>query len=350
MLDARVVVTRPGMTVDVPVRARPGDVLAVLGPNGSGKTTTLRAIAGLERLVDGHVRVGEEVWDDPVRGVARTSPARRVGMVFQEHLLFPHLSVRENVAFGPRSRGVPRGAARRAADVWLDRLGLAELADRKPRQLSGGQAQRVALTRALATDPQVMLLDEPLSALDAGARMEMRGMLQRQLREFGGVSLLVTHDALDALVIADRLVVLHDGRVAQTGTPDEVARRPRSAHVAHLVGLNLLHGSAREGILTVDGGRALVVTAGHHDGRAFACFSPSAVALYAERPGGSPRNVWQGRVNSLMPHGDGVRVEIQGDVPLLADVTPQSVADLDLTPGTPIWSAVKATEVAVYPE
>src|SRR6185369_5578515 len=210
VVDADIVVDRGGFRLSLSVSVGPGEVVALLGPNGAGKTTALRALAGLVPLTDGSVRIAGSIMDDP--GTETFVPAHRrsIGVVFQDYLLFPHLTARDNVAFGPRSHGATKADAQAIADRWLARVGLPDLARRKPRQLSGGQAQRVALARALAVDPALLLLDEPLAALDARTRLETRAQLHRHLAEHQGATLLVTHDPLDALVLADRLVILEE--------------------------------------------------------------------------------------------------------------------------------------------
>ena len=219
--------------VEAAFTARPGEVLAVIGPNGAGKSSLVRALAGLVPA-EGHARLGEvDLLQVPARD-------RAVGLVFQGQFLFPHLTALANVAFGPRARGTPRAEAEADARALLDRFGIGELADRRPRQLSGGQAQRVAIARALATDPRLLLLDEPLTGLDVKVAMALRIELGRHLASYDGVTLLVTHDAIDALTIADRVLVLDEGKVAQLGTPAEVSQRPRTEHVARLVGLNVV--------------------------------------------------------------------------------------------------------------
>jgi molybdate transport system ATP-binding protein len=345
-LDAHVVVRRPEHTLDVRLVAARGDVVAVIGPNGAGKSTLVRALAGIEPIDDGHVVCDGETWEK--RGAARVpTRARRVGMVFQNGLLFPHLSAVDNVAYGPRSRGSGRRDARAAARDWLARLGVADLADRHPGALSGGQAQRVAIARALATEPRLLLLDEPLSALDVGVAMALRVDLARHLAHFGGVALLVTHDALDAMTVANRVLVVEDGRVAQEGTPREVARRPATDHVARLVGLNVLRGRGSGTTVRLADGAVLVsTTAAHGDVRA--CFAPSAVTLSVGEPSGSARNRWAGGVTSVAPHGSAVRVHVDTVGGLIADVTPESAAQLGLVPGAQVWATVKATEVTVY--
>jgi molybdate transport system ATP-binding protein len=281
-------------------------------------------------------------------GVHVAPAGRRVGVVFQDHLLFPHLSALENVAFGPRSRGLPAAAARAAAREWLDRVGVGEYASARPRTLSGGQAQRVALARALAADPRLLLLDEPLAALDARTRLTVRTELRRHLADFGGAAVLVTHDPLDAMVLADRIVVVEDGTVVQTGAPGEVARRPRTEYVARLVGLNLVRGEAAGHRVEFSDGGSLI-TADPAAGAVYAAFRPAAVAVYRDEPHGSPRNVWAGRVAAVEPHGDAVRVQVTGSPSVLADVTPAAVAELALVPGAAVWVSVKASEVEVYP-
>ncbi len=350
-LDAEVRLQRGAFRLDVRLSVAPGEVVALLGPNGAGKSTTLRVLSGLLACDDGAVRLGAAVLEDTRSRVRMPAEQRPVGVVFQDYLLFPHLTARENVAFGLRARGVERRRAREQADAWLDRVGLAGSAGTRPGRLSGGQAQRVALARALAPHPTLLLLDEPLAALDAGTRLEVRADLRRHLSGYDGAAVVVTHDALDAMVLADRLVVLEDGVVVQSGTPREVTSRPRTDYVARLVGLNLLRGTATEGRVDLDGG-ATLTTAGHAQGEVFVAFSPAAVTLFPAfpaRPDSSARNCWPVRVDSVDAHGDIVRVAVSGAVPLVADVTPLAVADLGLRPGVDLWVTVKATETSVYP-
>lgn len=346
-LEAVVVVERPQHTLAVSLAAAPGDVVAVVGPNGSGKTTLLRALAGLQELTSGNLACGGRTWEDSSTGIRLSAQQRRVGMVLQDILLFPHLTALDNVAFGPRSRGADRGAARRAAASWLERLGVGELAPRRPRQLSGGQAQRVAIARALATDPALLLLDEPLAALDVGAAMALRLELARHLSEYGGITLLVTHDAIDALTLANRVVVLDDGRIAQQGSPEEVAALPRTAHVARLVGLNVLSGESSGSRVRLADGSELVTTT-PYDGPAHITFPPTAVTLSREPGTGSARNRWHGRVLSVAPNGLVVRVHLDAAGGLIADVTGESAGRLGMAPGQDLWASVKATEVTVH--
>jgi molybdate transport system ATP-binding protein len=325
-----------------------GETVAVLGPNGAGKSTLLRALAGLVPLDEGRISIDDTVIDDPATRTFVVPERRSVGVMFQDYLLFPHLSVLENVAFGPRSRGVSRAEARRRAQEWLVRVGLPDRGGAKPSSLSGGQQQRVALARALVNEPRLVLLDEPLAALDVGTRTELRRDLRVQLAAFGGARVLVTHELLDAVALADRLVVLEDGRVAQTGPVQEVAARPRSRYVADLVGVNLLEGrGAGNEVALTGGGR--VVTADPVAGDVYVAIQPRSVSVHRARPEGSPRNVWSGRVRGVDLLGDRVRIHVDGEVAIVAEVTPAALADLGLHEGSELWASVKATEVDVYP-
>ncbi|MBD0844437.1 ABC transporter ATP-binding protein [Streptomyces sp. TRM68416] len=343
-LDTHLVIHRKTFHLDITLTATPGDVLALLGPNGAGKTTALRALAGLIPLSPGsHLHLDGTPLD-------HTPPeARPVGVVFQDYLLFPHLSALDNVAFGPRCHGTPKAEARAQATTWLTRMGLADHTTTKPRHLSGGQAQRVALARALATHPRLLLLDEPLAALDARTRLEVRAQLRHHLAEFEAVAVLVTHDPLDAMVLADRLIVIEDGRVVQEGTPADIARHPRTDYIAQLVGLNLYKGQADGHTVHLDTGPAITTTE-DLAGPVFVAFPPSAVTLFRDRPSGaSARNLWQCQVAGLETHGDQIRADLTGDLPLAADLTTVAAAELDLHPGASVWATVKATQTHAYP-
>ncbi|HEY0533649.1 MAG TPA: ABC transporter ATP-binding protein [Actinoplanes sp.] len=341
-LDSHLVVRRKDFTLDIALVADPGEVVALLGPNGAGKTTALRALAGLIGLDDGHVTL------DDVRLDRVPTEKRRIGVVFQDYLLFPHLSALDNVAFGPRCRRVPRRLAREQASELLRRVGLADHVRKKPRQLSGGQAQRVALARALAAEPRLLLLDEPLAALDARTRLETRAQLRGHLCSFPGATVLVTHDPLDALMLADRLVVVEEGRVVQTGDAATITAQPRTDYVARLVGLNLYRGRA-DGTAVAVADDFTLVTATPQRGEVFVAFPPSAVALFPARPEGSPRNTWPATVTMVSRHGDALRVELAGPIPVAADITPAAAVQLDLAPGREVWAALKATEATAYP-
>jgi molybdate transport system ATP-binding protein len=325
-----------------------GEMVAVVGPNGAGKTTLLRALAGLVALHSGRVCVDGLVLDDPTSGCWLPPEQRPVGVVFQDYLLFPHLSAIDNVAFGLRARGVRKAQARREAHRWLANVGLTDHAGDRPRALSGGQAQRVALARALVTEPRLLLLDEPLAAVDVSARAELRRALKRALDGFPGARLVVTHDPLEAAALADRVVVLEAGQLVQVGTVAEVTAQPRSPWVAEMVGLNLFRGWA-DGIHVHVGRSAELVTATEASGEVFAVVHPRAVTLYRYRPDSSARNVWPGTAGALDLEGDRARIQVEGALPVVAEVTAAAVADLRLADGGDLWVSVKATEIGVYP-
>ena len=347
-LEALVATSAGALKVRAELRVGTNELVVLLGPNGAGKTTLLRALAGLIPLSEGRVALGDELLEDAALAVRVPPEGRPIGFVFQDYLLFPHLSVLDNVAFGIRSRGTSRREARDLARRWLERVGLEDHADSKPRELSGGQAQRVALARALAPGPRLLLLDEPLSAIDAEARGGLRRELRHHLASFEGVRIMVTHDPLEALLMGERLVVLEQGAVVQTGSMNDLRARPRSTYVASLVGLNLYRGRATEqGIELETGGT--IVAPGPERGEVFATVHPRAVSLFRARPEGSPRNVWQGAVEEIDLEGDRARVQVRGAVPIVAEITTGALLDLDLRPGDLVWVSLKATEVGVYP-
>ena len=292
----------PGdFTLDIELTAQPGEVVALLGPNGAGKTTALRALAGLVGSTTATSR-----WPAPRSG--RTAAREAAGSAWSSRTTCCSRTCRalDNVAFGPRCRRVPRREARERPADWLARVGLAEHVRKKPRQLSGGQAQRVALARALAAEPRLLLLDEPLAALDARTRLDTRAQLRGHLASFEGATVLVTHDPLDALMLADRLVIVEDGRVVQTG----------DAADDHRPAAHRLRGPAgRPQPLPGPGGRRhgrpdRRLRPGHRHpagGDVFVAFPPSAVALYPSRPDGSPRNTWPAKVTMVARHGDALR-------------------------------------------
>jgi molybdate transport system ATP-binding protein len=347
-LAADVGVVRGAFELDVSLTVEPGEVVAVLGSNGAGKSTLLGALAGLYRPSRGEIVLGERTLGSP--SVSVPVHRRRVGLLSQQALLFPHLSALDNVAFGPRSTGAGRRPARRTAERWLAEVDATAFA---------GQAQRVAIARALACEPELLMLDEPFAALDVDATPAVRSLLRRIVRSTGITTLMVTHDVLDAVVLADRIVVLDAGRVVESGTTSEVLTRPRSAFAARIAGLDLVPGrSCATGLRTGEG----TVVAGTHpepldDGeRAVALFAPASVAVFRDEPGGSPRTALPVRLAAMEPHGELVRlraVPVPGGPAwvdgLAADVTPAAIAELDVEPGDRVWFAVKAAEVTVHP-
>lgn len=344
-LDARVALKLGTLDLDVDVHVEPAETVVVVGPNGAGKTTLLRAVAGLAPVDRGRI-----VLDGtPIDGLPPEQ--RPIGVVFQDGLLFPKMSVLDNVAFGLRARGTAKREANARAAEWLERVGLADRAGDRPPQLSGGQAQRVALARALSIEPRILLLDEPLAALDAGARVEVRRALREHLAAYDGVRIVVTHDPLEALTLADRLIVLDGGRVVQEGSPAEVRNRPRSRYVAQLLGLNLFEGVLESNdLLRLANGFVLHVAVDDAViGPCVAVVEPAAITLFASVPHASARNTWEATVVELDHEPSRVRVRVDAPVPLVVDVTPGAAAELALEPGRRVWCALKATAVSVEP-
>ena len=344
-LEARVEVRRDEFLLDVSLTIPRSRTVAVLGPNGAGKTTLVESLAGLTPIDRGFVRLGDRLLDDPATGVFIEPARRRIGVVFQEGMLFPHLSTLENVAFGLRASGITRSRARERAAGWLAAVGLAGMAERRPGALSGGQAQRVAFARALAIDPEMLLLDEPFSAIDITARAGLRQMLREHLSGYSGPRVMITHDPAEAFLLADELVILEAGSVVQTGTADEIRLRPASRYAADLAGVNLLVGIASGRRVIVDG-HPLVV-ADDAEGRVIATIHPRAISVHLHRPGGSPRNSWQTRIRQVDHPADRVRIQTGRPLPLTAEVTPDAQSALSLLPGARVWLSIKATEIHV---
>ncbi len=324
--------------VTAALHVAPGEVVALVGPNGAGKTTLLRGLAGLAPAT-GSLLLGD-------RELLTLPPEQRgIGWVPQAGTLFPHLRAVDNVAYGLRGK-LSRRAARVAAMAWLDRLGIVELADRRPGQLSGGQAARVALARALAPDPALLLLDEPLAALDATTRDDVRRMLRATLAGGPVRVLMVTHDPVDALSVADRVVVLEGGAVVQDAAVADLARAPQTPWVAALLGLNAWPGTATvDGVAITGGGQLVVGTPLPVGSQALALVAPSAVALHRQRPEGSPRNTLVGDVTEVTALGGRVRVRVDSVPPVIAEVTVAAAAELALATAGPVWASVKAVEV-----
>ena len=346
---------RGAFEVRAAFEAEAGRTVALLGPNGSGKSTLVSTIAGLLPPVEGTIALDDLVLDDAVSREHVPPERRPIGVVFQELLLFPHLSATENVAFPLRARGVPKPEARERASGLLERLGLANRADARPSDLSGGEAQRVALARALVVEPSLLLLDEPLSALDVGARMRVRELIRDELASFPGVRVIVTHDPVEASVLAERLVLLEDGKVSQTGTPEEIRSAPRSRYAADLVGVNAVRGVLEpigEGIgrlISSEGALVVPWPEWYVEGEVVGIVRPIDVTLWPDRPEGSARNVLSGRVTSVAIEGDRARVRLATAPPLVAEVTLGSVERLRLRSGVEVWASFKAVEVELLP-
>ncbi|QIG39860.1 ABC transporter ATP-binding protein [Microbacterium sp. 4R-513] len=363
-LDARVVVPRHGLVLDATVVAAPGEVVAVMGPSGAGKSTLLGAIAGLVPLGEGHVRVGGRTLDAAPRPRAHVTPSKRgVVLLGQDPRVFPHLTAHQNVAFGPLARGVDKPTAHREADEWLSRVGLDGMGARRPAQLSGGQQQRVAIARALATAPSLLLLDEPLTSLDTETAADIRAMVREQLTATRTTAVVATHNAVDSVSLADRLVVVEDGRVTQAGPVRDVLAAPATRFVAAVSGLNRVVGTLASdrwasGGLVLDAGRG---DAGE-EGRLAAVFSPAAVrleridgasesgAVPPEASDGSPRDAgkWLARVVRLEQTPAGVRVRT-AEPEVAVDLPADRAAEAALVPGAPVRLRVDAGDVRFIP-
>jgi ABC-type sulfate/molybdate transport systems ATPase subunit len=326
--------TLPLRTFVLSVELEVQDSLALVGPSGAGKTSVLRAVAGLLRPAEGRIALGSEAWFDSAAGVFRKPDERRVGLVFQEYALFPHMTVRQNVAYGGQSR----------VDEYLERFRISHLARAKPTQLSGGERQRVALARALARDPGVLLLDEPLSALDAHTKVAVRGELQELLREAALPTVIVTHDYEDAAALSDRVGVIVDGTLRQLASPQELVSHPADGFVAAFTGANLLRGIARPGRnglteIVIESGETLFST-DEAMGAVDAVVYPWEILLSHSHALDSAQNVIEGEIRSIMHVGNRVRVRVG---PVVAEVTDASVAQLGLTVGERAVASFKAT-------
>ena len=354
MLELRVVSRRGEFELDAAFDAADGATTVIVGESGAGKTTLLRIAAGLDRPAVGRVVLAGEVYTDTEAGIHVPPWRRDLGYLSQDYALFPHLTVTENVAFGLRAAGVPRAEIGPRVLGALQRTGVAALARRKPPTLSGGQQQRAALARAVALSPRLLLLDEPLAALDLQTRRQVRGELRSFLRELGTTTLYVTHSPLEALLFGDRIVVLEDGRISQIGDRDDLLRHPRSRYVAELVGTNFFAGrvaTAETGaaVRTPDG--EIAISLAGEAGDLFVTVDPRQITLHAHRPEGSAQNVFAGQILELAPEppaGERVRVVLGTRPPLVAEVTREAVGSLGLVEGMTVHASFKATGVRSY--
>jgi molybdate transport system ATP-binding protein len=341
------------LNLELDVRA--GETLVVVGESGAGKSTLLRLIAGLERPDDGTLSIGPKPLFDSRIGLDVPVSARPLGYVPQDYALFPHLTVFENIAFGLGAAGCSRREKLARANESLARAGISEFAGRRPRELSGGQQQRVALARALVLEPEILLLDEPLSALDLRTRQSMRGDLRRTLAAAGCVTLYVTHHPIEAVVFGDRIAALESGRITQVGTRDELLRRPRSPYVAAFLGVNLFQGSVTgrdKGVARVRTGNGeIAVSDPGGDGDVFAVVNPRDISLFREAPEGSARNCFRGEIAELAPEppgGERIRVLLRSQPPIVAEITDEAARRLGLYEGLEVYASFKATGVEVF--
>jgi molybdate transport system ATP-binding protein len=331
--------------LDVALSIPAGKTVALLGPNGAGKSTVVAAIAGLLPLDRGRITLGNVTLDDPAARIHVPPEERRVGVVFQDYLLFPHLNVIDNVAFGLRSRGVGREPARARADEWTRRLGLSGFELRRPDELSGGQAQRVALARALVIEPDLLLLDEPLSALDVTTRVQLRRTLSEHLAQFPGPRLVITHDPTEAFLLAEEIHVIERGAVTQSGSSDDIRLRPRTPYAADLAGSNLFIGSATRGQVTVDGHELHIANGA--TGEVLVTIRPNAVSVHLRQPEGSARNAWPTTIRLIEHLGERVRLLTGAPLPLTVEITEEAAAALGLAEDDRVWVSIKATEIGV---
>jgi molybdate transport system ATP-binding protein len=318
---------------DVQLTLDVAGTIALVGPSGAGKSSILRAIAGLARPVEGRIVLGDDVWFDSQAAVWRSPETRSVGFLFQEYALFPHMTVRQNIAYGGRN-DIPE---------LLERFGIAALANAHPAALSGGERQRVALARALAREPKVLLLDEPLSALDPHTRDTIRVELRATLRELGLPTIIVTHDFVDAAALADRVGVLVDGALVQVGTAEELISAPVSPFVARFAGGNVLHGQARRAntLTSVElDDRNVIVSSDDAQGEVAAVVYPWDVTLSRALPSDSAQNHVQGTVTSIVPVANRTRVTVGA---VTAEITAESAQRLQIREGDLLVASWKAT-------
>ena len=336
-----------GFRLDLTLSIPPGTTVALLGPNGAGKTTAVNVLSGLLPIDEGSIELGGLVLDDPQAGTFVPPETRKVGVVFQDYLLFSHLTVQDNVAFGLRSRGTSKESSRAIAGEWLERMGLSDLSRRRPGHLSGGQAQRVALARALVTEPDLLLLDEPLSALDVGTRVQLRRTLAEHLENFKGPRLLITHDPSEAFLLADEIHVIENGTVTQSASPDDIRLRPRTSYAADLAGVNLFMATVQNGIANVGSHQLHIASA--VEGDALVTIRPSAISIHRSQPEGSPRNTWLTAIELVERLGERVRLRTGSPLPLTVEITASALGELRLAVGEDVWVAIKATEIGVEP-
>ena len=345
-------------TLEAELSVADRSVMVLVGESGSGKTTLLRLLAGLVHPDRGRITVDGETWFDGDPATARPARDRDVGYVAQDYALFPHLTAAANVAFGLRAQRLGAKETSRRVATALERLGVGALARRRPHELSGGQQQRVAIARAIVLEPRLLLLDEPLSALDAQTRRVIRGELRRLLAELPCTTFYVTHSPAEALAFGEQIAVLEAGHVSQCGTRDDLMRHPRSAYVAEFLGVNFFRGSAAARgtasgphIALPEGDLAIVETGADAD--LAVVVHPREITLALEPPSGTARNVFAGAIEELVPEppsGDRVRVSIATTPPLIAEVTRQAVEALGLQPGVKVFASFKASGVAVVRE
>jgi len=356
MLEAEMIKPLRDFRLAANFSAESGSTLVLVGESGAGKSTILNMLAGLLHPDRGRIVVdGTPVFDGD-RRIAVPAYRRPVGYVFQDYALFPHLSVFENIAFGLRGQGEAERTIRPRVNATLEQLGIAHLAKSRPARLSGGQQQRAALARALVLEPRLLLLDEPLSALDLQTRQQVRTELRRILAGLSCITLFVTHSPFEAMVFGERIAVVERGRIVQIGRREDLLRHPRSPYVAGLMGVNLFRGrvvgrddTGLAHVETTDG--ALHVIADQAGEEIFVAVDPNEVTIHTSRPAGSAQNVFAGRIIELVPElpfGERVRVVLDTKPPLVAQITARAMQSLDLRESMEVYASFKATAVNVY--
>ena len=356
MLVAELAKQRSHFRLEVDLAAEEAQTLVLVGESGAGKTTVLNLLAGLLQPDQGRIVVNGSLWFDARDRIFIPPHDRAVGYVLQDYALFPHLSVFENVAFGLRAQGVTAAKVREQVNGMLEQLGVVKLTDRRPQQLSGGEQQRVALARALVLRPRLLLLDEPLSAIDVQTRRSVRGELRRILSGLPCVTVLVTHSPFEAVVFGERIAVMEDGGVVQVGTRQDLLRHPRSRYVAQLAGVNFFQGQVASrdawGLVEVaTAGERLRVVDGQVGQEILIAVDPREVTLHTGMPTGSAQNVLTGAITELVPEppfGERVRVVVGCQPPIVSEISVQAVRRLELREGLTVYASFKATAARVY--
>jgi len=338
--------------LSVAFEVNPGETLVVIGPSGCGKTTTLNIISGLIKPAHGRVVLEDRCLFDSEAKIDVSVEKRNIGYVFQDYALFPHLTVEKNICYGLDCRGVGKKETAAKVAETLEMVGLTRLAQRRPPQLSGGEKQRVALARAIAMDSPILLLDEPLGALDAQTRQNVRGELRSLLQRVHRMTLMVTHDAVDALTFGDKICVLDKGQIVQLGDKHELLAQPRTPFVANLVGANFFNGTISSqkshGLAAIHVGESVLHAATDEMGDILISFYPSDVTLSLHPPATSAVNVFESRVKEIVHMGDRARVGLNSALPFTAEISAAALEAMDLKEGSHVYASLKATAIKTY--
>ncbi len=337
LLDARVILNRDSLTLDVELQLQHGEVIAVLGPNGAGKTSLLHALLGWLELESGWIMVDGEVIDSPDTDSYVPPQHRPFGMVFQDGLLFPHMSVEKNILFGAGKDFNLKPLA--------ESLQANELLAKFPSELSAGERQRAAIARSLAARPKVLFLDEPFSALDIQGKRRGRSLLKEALAIGVSGCLIVTHDLVDAFTLADRVMIIEGGKLTQFDVPDRIRSRPGSEWIADLVGWNYYEGIGEGSVVTLPHGTTIFTAQDDLDGPTSISINPASVSIFKSQPSGSPRNSWLSSIKNIEILDGRARVSLVGEIDICADITTAAANELRQSISSEVWVSVKATEV-----